>query len=165
MVERITVEQVRTWLDPTVVGDSTEVSEPETAFNLQLEISQLPLHVIKEESDEPLRIVGKCRFDTERVAALIEAKAERERLLRRIAPALIGTPGFYTFLDTEGARCEFADVHTIQFEQRIYGDGLSQHRLMHDVMAIAKGMRYVQNMVAVIRGHGEQSNGEPGESP
>lgn len=43
-----------------------------------------------------------------------------------------------------------SDIHTIQLEQRLYPDELSRHRLMSDVIAVAKGIRYVQNVAAVV---------------
>ncbi|HMB49273.1 hypothetical protein [Natronoarchaeum rubrum] len=167
MVERITVEQVRAWLDPSVVGEITETSESTTEFNLELEVSRMPLHVIKEERSGPVRIVGKCGFDTERVAALLDDDRRQRELFSQLSPVLVTVPGFYTFMDEEGTRCEFSDLRTIQFEQRRYPDGLSRDRLMGDVIAIAKGMRHVQNVVAVVRettgdGGGEAS-GDNGE--
>lgn len=161
MTERITVEQVRAWLDPNVVGDVTETSESTTEFNLELEVSQMPLHVIKADRSGPIRIVGKCGFDTDRVAALLEDDRRQRELFSQLSPVLVSVPGFYTFMDAEGTRCEFADLQTIQFEQRRYPDGLSRHELMSDVIAIAKGMRHVQNVVAVVRettgGDGEET--------
>ena len=151
MVERVTVEQVRVWLDDKVVSDVQEVSEPEAEFNLRIEISRLPLHVIKEEPSGPLRIVGESGFDTDRVVALIEDERKREELLTRIGPMLAATPGFYTFFDENGDRCEFGDVRNIHLEHRIYPDGLTRHRLMRGVIDVAKAMRYIQNTVTVLR--------------
>lgn len=159
MVERITVEQVRAWLDPNVVGDITETSESTTEFNLELEVSKMPLHVIKEEQSGPIRTVGKCGFDTERVAALLEDERRQRELFSQLSPVLVSVPGFYTFMDAEGTRCGFADLQTIQFEQRRYPDGLSRNELMGDVIAIAKGMRHVQNVVAVVRETTDEDGG------
>jgi len=104
MVERITVEQVRSWLDPSVVGDITETSESTTEFNLELEVSQMPLHVIKEEQSGPVRTVGKCGFDTERVAALFDDERRQRELFSQLSPVLASVPVFYTFMDDEGIR-------------------------------------------------------------
>ena len=166
MVEQITVDQVRAWLDSAVVSDVTETSESTTEFNLELEVSQMPLHVIKEKPSGPIRIVGKCGFDTERVAALLENERQQRELFSHLSPVLVAMPGFYTFMDSEGRRCEFRDLQTIQFEQRRYPDGTSQDLLMNDVITIAKGMRHVQNVVAVVREttdggtNGEEGSGE-----
>ena len=151
MVDRITVEQVRAWLDTQVVSGVEEISGSETEFNLQLEVSRLPIHVIKERPDGPVRIVGKSGFDTDRVAALLDSERQRHELLTRIGPVLLAVPGFYSFLDEEGERCSFENVHTIQIEHRLYPDALSQHQLMTSVIAIAKGMRYIQNTVTIVR--------------
>lgn len=163
MVEQITADQVRAWLDSKVVSDVTETSESTTEFNLELEVSQMPLHVIKEERTGPIRIVGKCGFDTERVAALLENERRQRELFAQLSPVLVSMPGFYTFMDADGTRCEFADLQTIQLEQRRYPDGTSQHLLMKDVIAMAKGMRHVQNVVSVVRqttnGRGEATTG------
>jgi hypothetical protein len=150
MVERITAEQVRAWLDEQVVSDVQEDTEGEAEYNLQIELSLLPLHVIKEEPTGPLRIVGRTAFDTDRTATLVEDPVSRRDLLTRIGPVLAATPGFYTFLDEEGERCEFDSVHTIQLEHRIYPEGVSRQSLMEGVLAVATAMRYIQNMMAVL---------------
>jgi hypothetical protein len=170
MVDQITVEQVRAWLDSSVVSDVSKTSESTTEFNLELRVSQMPLHVIKEKPTGPIRIVGKCGFDTERVAALLENERQQRELFSQLSPVLVAMPGFYTFMDAEGRRCEFADLQTIQFEQRRYPDGTSQDLLMNDVITIAKGMRHVQNVVAVVREttggeiEGKSESTEPTES-
>ena len=150
MVERITAEQVRAWLDEQVVSDVQENSDEETEYNLQIELSLLPLHIIKEEPTGPLRIVGRTAFDTQRTATLIRDPEKRRDLLTRIGPVLAATPGFYTFLDEEGNRCEFDDVYTIQIEHRIYPEGVSRQSLMNGVLAVATAMRYIQNMMAAL---------------
>lgn len=150
MVERITVDQVRAWLDERVISDVQEDSEGEAEYNLQVELSLLPLHVIKEEPTGPLRIVGRTAFDTERTATLVRDPGKRRDLLTRIGPVLAATPGFYTFLDEEGRRCEFDSVHTIQLEHRIYPEGVSRQSLMDGILAVATAMRYIQNMMAAL---------------
>jgi hypothetical protein len=150
MVERITVDQVRAWLDERVISDVQEDSEGEAEYNLQVELSLLPLHVIKEEPTGPLRIVGRTAFDTERTATLVRDPQKRRDLLTRIGPVLAATPGFYTFLDEEGRRCEFDSVHTIQLEHRIYPEGVSRQSLMDGILAVATAMRYIQNMMAAL---------------
>lgn len=150
MVERITVDQVRAWLDERVISDVQEDTEGEAEYNLQVELSLLPLHVIKEEPTGPLRIVGRTAFDTERTATLVRDPEKRRDLLTRIGPVLAATPGFYTFLDEEGRRCEFDSVHTIQLEHRIYPEGVSRQSLMDGILAVATAMRYIQNMMAAL---------------
>jgi hypothetical protein len=150
MVERITVDQVRAWLDERVISDVQEDSEGEAEYNLQVELSLLPLHVIKEEPTGPLRIVGRTAFDTERTATLVRDPQKRRDLLTRIGPVLAATPGFYTFLDEEGRRCEFDSVHTIQLEHRIYPEGVSRQSLMDGILSVATAMRYIQNMMAAL---------------
>jgi hypothetical protein len=152
MVDHISRKQVEAWLDEKVVQDVEQVSENESEFNVQFRLSRLPMHVIKEETWGPLRLVGKSGFDTDRTVAIIEDDDRRRELLAQIGPVLAATPGFYTFLDAEGTVCEFANVRSIQFEHRLYPDGASQHALMRGLMALATAMRYVQNAVAEVRG-------------
>jgi hypothetical protein len=151
MAEHVSSEQVDAWLDEKVVQDTEHVSESDTAYNIQLRLSRIPLHVIKEETWGALRLVGKSAFDTERTAALLEDDEKRGELLARIGPVLAATPGFYTFLDSEGAVCEFADVHAIQLEHRLYPDRASQQSLMDGLMGLATAIRYIQNAVAETR--------------
>lgn len=153
-MDHLSLEQVQAWLDERVVIDVEETTGDETEFNLQLELSRLPLHVIKEETWGPLRVVSKTAFDTERVAAVLDDDEQRRELLARIGPVLAATPGFYTFLDEEGNTCEFADVHSIQIEHRIYSDGASQQALMNALMDIATAVRYIQNLIAAMRENG-----------
>ena len=159
MVERITAEQVRAWLDEQVVSDVQESSEGDAEYNLQIELSLLPLHIIKEEPTGPLRIVGRTAFDTERTATLVNDPEKRQDLLTRIGPVLASTPGFYTFLDEEGNRCEFDNVYTIQLEHRIYPEGVSRQSLMNGVLAVATAMRYIQNMMAALLKHPDERDG------
>jgi hypothetical protein len=152
MGTHVSVEQVESWLDENVVRNVDRITEPETEFNIQFDLSRLPLHVIKEETWGPLRLVGKNAFDTDRTRAIIEDDDQRRELLAHIGPGLTATPGFYTFLDADGIVCEFANVHQIQFEHRIYPDGASQHALMSGLINLAMSMRHVQNAVAEMRG-------------
>lgn len=156
MVDHLSVKQVEAWLDEKVVRDVDRVSEGESEFNVQLRLSRLPLHVIKEDTWGPLRMVGKSGFDTDRTAEIIEDDERRRGLLTRIGPVLAATPGFYTFLDADSTVCEFANVRYIQLEHRLYPDGASQQALMGGLMDLATAMRYVQNAVAEMRedGHG-----------
>lgn len=156
MVDHVSAEQVDAWLDEKVVQDTEHVSESDAAYNIQLRLSRIPLHVVKEDTWGPLRVVGKSAFDTERTAALLDDEQTRGELLARIGPVLAATPGFYTFLDAEGTVCEFADVHAIQLEHRIYPDGASQQALMDGLMGLATAIRYVQNAVAELRREHEE---------
>lgn len=160
MVAHLSLEQVQAWLDERVVTNVKETAESEVEYNIQLELSRLPLHIIKEETWGPLRVVGKTSFDTERVAALVEDDEQSRELLARIGPVLASTPGFYTFLDSDDETCEFADVHSIQLEHRIYSDGASQQALMNALMDIATAVRYIQNLVATMR-DGETAGHQP----
>jgi hypothetical protein len=156
MVDHVSSEQVDAWLDGKVVQDTEYVSGDETTYNIQLRLSRIPLHVIKEDTWDPLRLVGKSAFDTERTAALLDDDARRGELLARIGPVLAATPGFYTFLDSEGTVCEFADVHAVQLEHRLYPDGASQQSLMDGLMGLATAIRYIQNAVAETRREHEE---------
>ncbi|WP_224214538.1 hypothetical protein [Natrinema longum] len=60
------------------------------------------------------------------------------------------TPGFYTFLDEDGASCQLREAETGQVEYRIYPDGVTQQVLMDGSMAIATSMRYVQHVVVAV---------------
>lgn len=151
MVDHISREQAEAWLDEKVVQGIEHETTDGAAFNLQIQLSRLPLHVIKEETWGPLRVVGECTFDTDRVAALVEDDEDRQELLARLNPILATAPGFYTFLDTEGDPCEFPAVHSILLEHRLYPDGASQQAVMDSVMATAATMRSIQNTAAALR--------------
>ena len=127
----------------------TPHSGKETEFNLQVTLSRLPIHLIKEVKRGPIRVVGRSAFDTERARRLVGNEESRTELLDQIGPVLATTPGFYTFLDGEGEACELRNAETLQMEHRIYPDEATQQALMDSVMAIATGMRYVQNVLAV----------------
>ena len=87
MVDHISREQTEAWLDEKVVQGIEHETTDGAEFNLQLQLSRLPLHVIKEETWGPLRVVGECTFDTERVAALVEDDEDRQELLVRLSVA------------------------------------------------------------------------------
>ncbi|WP_265111253.1 hypothetical protein [Halosolutus halophilus] len=150
MSRHISEKQVRDWLDDTAIKDVTRHADEDTAFNFQIELSRLPVHVIQEEPFGPIRIVGRSGFDTDRAKDLLRDDRRRSELLEYVGPMLASTPGFYTFLDPEGAACQLRDAETIQVEYRVYPDGASQQRLMDGVMSIATSMRYVQNVVAAV---------------
>lgn len=151
MVDHISLEQIRAWLDTRVVRDVERVSDDETEFNLKVTLSRLPIHLVKEEPMGPIRIVGRETFDTEASAALIADDERRQELLGDIGPVLAGTPGFYTFMDAEGTACEFRHAETVQLEHRLYPDGASQQAVMGGLMDVATAMRYLQNVVAAMR--------------
>lgn len=150
MVGPISEEQVAAWLDGKVVNDVQHVDDDETEFNVQLRLARLPLHIIKEDTLGPVRLVSNTAFDTERTRKLLENEADRNELLARIGPVLASTSGFYTFLDADGESCEFADAHSIQLEHRIYPDGASRQAVMDGLMGLATAMRYLRNTVAVL---------------
>lgn len=160
MTVHVSEEQVRGWIDEDAVREVTRHDDEDAAFNFQLRLSRLPVHVIKEDTWGPIRLVGKNEFDTPRTRALLDDRADRRELLTRIGPMLAATPGFYTFLDDEGAACELRDAASIQTEYRIYPDGASQQSLMDGVMAIAAGMRFVQNTVATMLPEPEGETGD-----
>jgi hypothetical protein len=148
MTTHLSAEQVRWWLDETALQDVSEYSEEDTEFNLQVTLSRLPIHLIKESKQGPIRAVGQSAFDTERARKLLREEESRTELLGQIGPILVSVPGFYTFLDGEGQSCQLRDAETLQMEHRIYPDEASQQALMDSLMGIATGMRYVQNVVA-----------------
>ena len=147
MTTHISARQVRWWLDDAVVQEVTSHTGEETEFNLQVTLSRLPIHLIKETPEGPIRVVGRSAFDTERARRLVREEQSRTELLDQIGPVLATTPGFYTFLDESGGACELREAETLQMEHRIYPDGASQQALMDSVMALATGMRYVQNVL------------------
>lgn len=149
-MRHVSETQVREWLDETAIRDVTAHTDEETAFNLQVELSQLPVHVIKEDEWGPVRVVGRSGFDTERSKDLLRDDQRRSELLEYVGPMLAATPGFYTFLDSAGESCRLRRAETVQVEYRLYPDGASQQALMDAVMAIATSMRYVRNVVAVV---------------
>ena len=150
MSTHVSETQVREWLDDTAISTVTRHSDEETAFNFQVELSQLPVHVIKEIEFGPVRIVGRSGFDTDAARTLLRDDQRRSELLQYVGPMLAATPGFYTFLDEEGSSCELRDAETIQVEYRIYPDGASQQALMDGIMSIATSMRYVQHVIAAV---------------
>lgn len=148
MTTHVSAVQVRWWLDESAIRDVTSHSEEETEFNLQVTLSSLPIHLIKEEERGPIRVVGRSAFDTERAKRLVREEESRTELLAQLGPVLATTPGFYTFLDEDGRACELRNAETLQLEHRIYPDEATQQSLMDSVMAIATGMRYIQNLLA-----------------
>lgn len=150
MSTHVSETQVREWLDDTAISAVTRHSDEESAFNFQVELSQLPVHVIKETEFGPIRIVGRNGFDTDAARTLLRDDQRRSELLQYVGPMLAATPGFYTFLDEEGTSCELRDAETIQVEYRVYPDGASQQALMDGIMSIATSMRYVQNVIAAV---------------
>lgn len=147
MTTHVSVDQVRWWLDENAIQEITSHTEEQTEFNLQVTLSRLPIHLIKEEKRGPIRVVGRSAFDTERAERLIRDTESRTELLEQIGPVLATTPGFYTFLDEEGHACELRNAETLQMEHRIYPDEATQQSVMDSVMGIATGMRYVQNLL------------------
>lgn len=166
MTIHVSVDQVRWWLDDDAIQDVTPQNQPETEFNLQLTLSQLPIHLIKEDQRGPVRIVGRCAFDTERAKRLVRDEGMRTELLGQMGPVLATTPGFYTFLDEEGTACELRHAETLQLEHRIYSDDATQQTLMDSIMAIATGMRYIQNLLAATHpGVPPEGGDQADESP
>ena len=150
MSTHVSETQIREWLDDTAINDVTRHTDEETAFNYQVELSQLPVHVIKETEFGPIRLVGQSGFDTDAAKTLLRDDQRRSELLKFVGPMLASTPGFYTFLNEEKASCELRNAETIQIEYRIYPDGASQQALMDGIMSIATSMRYVQNVTAAV---------------
>lgn len=151
MSTHVSAEQVRWWLDENAIQDVTPHSTEETEFNLRVTHSRLPVHLIPGEKRGPVRVVGRSAFDTERARHLLRDAESRTELLDQIGPVLATTPGFYMFLEEDDRACDLRHVETLQLAHRLYPDEASQQALLDGVMAIATGMRYVQNVVAASR--------------
>lgn len=151
MVDHISLTQVQAWLDDRVVHEAKHTSGDDTEYEIQLQLSRLPLNIIKEDTWGPIRIVGKDSFDTAQSKAILENPQSRQELLTRIGPVLAATSGFYTFLDNENRTTELAGMHSIQLEHRLYPNELTQQALMSSLMDIATAMRYIQNAVAAMQ--------------
>ena len=162
MTTHVSVDQVRWWLDDSAIQDVTAHTDDETEFNLQVTLSRLPIHLIKERKEGPVRVVGRSGFDTDRAKAMLREEASRTELLSQLGPVLATTPGFYTFLDEEQTACELRHAETLQIEHRLYPDEADQQALMDSVMAIATGMRYVQNVLAATH-PGVPAEGDDGD--
>ncbi|MDG5819704.1 hypothetical protein [Natronococcus sp. A-GB7] len=150
MSTHVSEAQVRKWLDDTEISNATRHTDEETAFNYQVELSRLPIHVIKETEFGPIRLVGQSGFDTGAAKTLLRGDQRRGELLKYVGPMLASTPGFYTVLDEERASCELRNAETIRTEYRLYPDGASQQALTDGIMSIATSMRYVQNVTAAV---------------
>jgi len=66
----------------------TPHTDEDTKFNFQVELSQLPVHVVKETEFGPVRIVGRSGFDTERARNLLRDDQRRGELLEYVGPML-----------------------------------------------------------------------------
>ncbi|QLK25494.1 hypothetical protein HYG81_15605 [Natrinema zhouii] len=150
MTRHISETQVRHWLDDTAIRNVTPHTDEDTEFNFQVELSKLPVHVVKETEFGPIRIVGRSGFDTDRAQNLLRDDQRRSELLEYVGPMLAATPGFYTFLDEDGVSCQLREAETVQVEYRVYPDGASQQALMDGIMSIATSMRYVRNVVVAV---------------
>ncbi len=150
MTRHVSDEQVRHWLDDTVIREVSRHGESETEFNFELELSRLPIHVIKDEQWGPVRIVGRNGFEGEDAKALLRDDDRRSQLLQSIGPMLAATPGFYTFLDEEGAPAALRHASTLQLEARLYPEETTQQALMDAVMGIGSCMRYVRDVVVAM---------------
>lgn len=150
MTTHISETQVQHWLDDTAIRNVTTHTDEDTEFNFQVELSHLPVHVIKEDEFGPVRIVGRSGFDTEKTRNLLRDDQQRAELLQYVGPMLAATPGFYTFLDEGGVSCQLREAETVQVEYRVYPDGASQQALMDGIMSVATSMRYVQNVVVAV---------------
>ncbi|GAB3667250.1 hypothetical protein [Halopiger thermotolerans] len=165
MTTHVSERQVRWWLDRNAIQDITAHTQEETEFNLQVTLSSLPIHLIKEETKGPIRVVGRSGLDSERARRLVRDDGQRAELLSQIGPVLATTPGFYTFLDEEGGACELREAETLQMEHRIYPDGASQQALMDSVMAIATAMRYLQNLLTASSPQSPRNRNPPESNP
>lgn len=150
MTRHVSDEQVRHWLDDAVIREMNRHGESGTEFNFELELSRLPIHVIKEEQWGPVRIVGRNGFEGEGAKQLLADEDRRSQLLRSIGPMLAATPGFYTFLDEEGAPAALRHATTLQLEARLYPDEANQQALMDAVMGVGSCMRYVRDVVVAM---------------
>ncbi|WP_255170150.1 hypothetical protein [Natrononativus amylolyticus] len=147
MTTHVSIDQVRWWLDENAIQDISSHADDATEFNLEVTLSRLPIHLIKEEKRGPIRVVGRTAFDTERAKRLVRDEESRTELLAQMGPVLAATPGFYTFLDEEDRACALRDAETVQMEHRIYPNEASQQAVMDSVMGVATGMRYLQNLL------------------
>ncbi|MFC4247222.1 DUF2299 family protein [Natribaculum luteum] len=151
MPQTIDQAQVTEWIDDELVESVEPVPDEAAHFNLTVEMSGMLVHVIQRRPGGPLLLGQEIEYG-EGIRSRIQnmTAADRNELVARVRETLTTIPVVYGFVDERGTNVAFEDLQRIFLEYRIYPDAVSQHELMTGLVAVWKGMRYLDDLVTLI---------------
>lgn len=146
MDDPLSKDQITEWLDQTIVHRIEEIDDPEPRYNLSLNASQYPIHLVRESEDDILRVLAQCNFDPELLANIFARGHYKRNFRTQMTSVITNTPGVYQFLDADGNETSYEGLRLVRFEDHIYADGASRQRVMDSVMALSTAALYVKQI-------------------
>jgi len=132
------------WCDEAVIHTISDRSGSDDAlYNLELEVSGMPIHAVCEGEGDPLRLVCRPTFDAETLSLLTDMDAERRNFHTLVTSVITNTKGAYTFLDDDKNPCEFGELRHIQFEHRIYPQNATRQEFMDSVLELGSAAQFI----------------------
>jgi len=151
MTGKIDAGRVRSWIDSDLVGNIEQVPDEAAVFNILVEISNINIHIIRQDSDGPL-IIGQQIEYGDNIRSRIQAMSnpDRNELVARIRETLTGLPIIYGFHDELGANVQFVEMFRIFLEHRIYPNAVTQQSLMTGLIDVWKALQYLDDITTLI---------------
>lgn len=151
MTDLITKSQIHSWIDQELVETIDEIPDQHAEFNFIIEMSNIRIHVLRRQSTGPILIGQEIEYSEEISRSIQElSPTAQNKLVARIRETLAISPVVYGFQDHAGNNVRFQHMSRIFLEARIYPDALTQHRLMRDLVAVWKALRYLDDIVTLI---------------
>ncbi|MDY6780002.1 MAG: DUF2299 family protein, partial [Halobacteria archaeon] len=124
-------------IDNRIVEEVEVVPEPDTLFNISMNVGGMGVHVVREDDDAPVLTVGVMVIDDQLLDTFRDlSESQRMNFLSQIGAVLTNSPGLYRFTDTEGNDVPYNELEAVRVEHRLYPDGFSQNALMNSVFDV-----------------------------
>ena len=135
MADTIDPDVVVSWLedDPPAVFDSFErVKDEDSQMNVRVRSGPTAVNVVQPAAADHLVLGAELTISGDMFEAIAE---QRNRFLGEVGAVLTNSPGTYN-VDHE------SDQLSIAFRHWIFADGLTNHRLVDDIIGMMNATRY-----------------------
>lgn len=151
MPDDIRPDRIREWIDDDLVEEVERLPDEAAEYNFAVQLSGMIIHVIKQRPGGPLLLGQQIEFDDAIRTRIREMPdPRRNALVARIREALMQIPVVYGFQDERDANVAFEEMHHIFIEHRIYPDEATQGALMGGLIAVWKGLRYLDDIWSLM---------------
>lgn len=144
-MEDVSEADVEAFLEHSHLDIGGRVDADGVAFGFSIPVEPATVTVTKPEDVTGLRVATHVELDAELLAALVDRDDLRRAFTTQLGYVLATNPGGYAFMGEEGATTNLRETRSLYLEQWVYGDGLTQDRLLRRIEQLSTlGLLVVQ---------------------
>lgn len=132
-VDTVTEAAVEAALEHSHLEAGGSVDADGIEFGFRVPVDPATVTVTKPDDISGLRLATHVELDAELVAAIVEDDALRREFTTQLGYILATNPGGYAFMGESGATTNLRETRSVYLEQWVYGDGLTQDRLLRRI--------------------------------